>query len=204
MAILAFDIYGTVLDLSSIGIDRSLLKEWRSAQLEMTWRSSLMGLWFDFDEITRISLRYAMNKIGLAADEEEILRKWYGMAAYEDSKYICVLGEKHSIYALTNGTRRSIEEVLERNGLLRCFKGIYTAENVKKYKPSVEIYGGFLSWIGSGDAYLVSANPFDISGAKNAGMRAIYINRHGLPIDPLAPPPDHIVTSIADIINLSI
>jgi FMN phosphatase YigB (HAD superfamily) len=182
MAILAFDIYGTVLDLSSIGIDRSLLKEWRSAQLEMTWRSSLMGLWFDFDEITRISLRYAMNKIGLAADKEEFLRKWYGMAAYEDSKYICVLGEKHS----------------------RCFKGIYTAENVKKYKPSVEIYGGFLSWIGSVDAYLVSANPFDIYGAKNAGMRAIYINRHGLPIDPLAPPPDHIVTSIADIINLSI
>jgi len=32
------------------------------------------------------------------------------MATYEDSKYICILDEKHSIYALTNGTRRSIEK----------------------------------------------------------------------------------------------
>ncbi|MEM4971764.1 MAG: HAD hydrolase-like protein [Sulfolobales archaeon] len=142
MAILAFDIYGTVLNLDSIGIDRSLLREWRSTQLEMTWRSSLMGIWLDFDEITRISLRYAMEKIGLTADEEEILRRWDSMVAYEDSKYICILGEKHSIYALTNGTRRSIEKVLERNGLLRCFKGIYTAEDVRKYKPSPEIYRG--------------------------------------------------------------
>jgi len=41
----------------------------------MTWRSSLMDLRFDFDEITRISLRYAIYKIGLAVNEEEILRK---------------------------------------------------------------------------------------------------------------------------------
>jgi len=134
VAVLAFDVYGTILDLDSLGIERDLLREWRAAQLEMTWRASLMGIWLDFDELTRISLRYVLRRRGLEIGEEEILRRWEELRAYEDSRYICTIAEKHSVYALTNGTRRSIEKALERNGLLGCFRGIYTAEAVRKYK----------------------------------------------------------------------
>jgi len=63
---------------------------------------------------------------------------------------------------------------------------------------------GFLSWIGTGSAYLVSSNPFDIAGARNAGMGAIYVDRHGLPEDPLAPPPNYVVSSIGEILGLPI
>jgi len=204
LAILAFDVYGTILDLDSMEIDRDLLRDWRTEQLGMTWRATLMGLWLDFDELTRISLRYVLRKRGLDLGEEEILRRWEGLRAYEDSSYICALAERHSIYALTNGTRRSIERALERNGLLGCFEGIYTAESVRRYKPSAEIYRGFLAWVGSSTGYLVSSNPFDIAGARNAGMDAIYVNRHRLPEDPLAPPPSYVVSNIGEILGLPI
>ncbi len=204
MAILAFDVYGTLLDLGSIGIDPDLLREWRSVQLEMTWRSTLMGIWIDFDEITRLSLKYVANRRKIDLDEDALLKKWEQVEPYEDAKHVCILREKHEPYVLTNGTRKSVEKLLKRAGIIECFRGIYTAEAVKKYKPAREIYIGFLNWAGAEKAFLVSSNPFDVAGAKNAGMGAIYVNRHGLPTDPLARPPDYRVTSIDEIAYLSI
>jgi FMN phosphatase YigB (HAD superfamily) len=53
-------------------------------------------------------------------------------------------------------------------------------------------------------AYLVSSNPFDVSGAKNAGMKAIYLNRYNLPADLLADKPDFEIKSLNELEKLNL
>lgn len=203
MAVLAFDVYGTLFDLSSLGVEPGLLAEWRAVQLEMTWRATLMGLWLDFDEITRLSLGFVAARRGLRLDVEALARRWLELEPYGDARGLCRLAGRHALYVLTNGARRSVEALLARAGLSGCLAGTYTAEAVRRYKPAPEVYRGFMRWAGVGEgAYLVSSNPFDVAGAKNAGMRAIYLNRHGAPPDPLGPPPDHVVRSLDELERL--
>jgi FMN phosphatase YigB (HAD superfamily) len=60
--ILAFDLYGTLFSTQILGVPREVMDSWRRKQLEYTWRSTLMGEWRDFDEITRMSLRYVIRE----------------------------------------------------------------------------------------------------------------------------------------------
>jgi len=59
----------------------------------------------------------------------------------------------------------------------------YLVDSVKKYKPSPDVYHGLLRFLGKEenpeDVWLVSGNPFDIVGARNVGMSAVWVNRGG-------------------------
>ena len=77
--------------------------------------------------------------------------------------------------------------------MLEYFKGIFSAEFVRAYKPSPLVYIRFLEFVGAkqGDeVYLVSSNPFDVIGAKNAGLGGIYVNRREVPVYPFGIEPD--------------
>ncbi|MCH4816047.1 MAG: haloacid dehalogenase type II [Saccharolobus sp.] len=186
--ILAFDLYGTILDLSGIS------QEMRRKQLEYTWLLTIMGRYVDFDEVTKMAIRYTIGE-GKMEDE---LNKWRSLRAHPDVVYLKDISTIADIYILSNGTTRSIEELLRLNGMLNYFKGIFSAEKVKEYKPSPKVYRYFLEAI-KGEAYLVSSNPFDVIGAKNAGMKAIYVNRRNLQVDPLGYEPDVVVKDFKEL-----
>jgi len=184
MTVLAFDIFGTILDTSEI------IQEFRTKQLEYTWLLTLMGKYMDFEEITKRALMHVLKSHHEEHRFEEELRKWRNLKAYNDAIYLKDISKLVDIYALSNGSVNEVREHLNRNGLLSYFKGIFSAENVKEYKPSPKVYKYFMSSIRDEDAYLVSSNPFDVIGAKNAGMKAIYVNRRNLIVDPLDYEPD--------------
>jgi len=184
MTVLAFDIFGTILDTSEI------IQEFRTKQLEYTWLLTLMGKYMDFEEITKRALMHVLKSHHEEHKFEEELRKWRNLKAYNDAIYLKDISKLVDIYALSNGSVNEVREHLNRNGLLSYFKGIFSAENVKEYKPSPKVYKYFMSSIRDEDAYLVSSNPFDVIGAKNAGMKAIYVNRRNLIVDPLDYEPD--------------
>jgi 2-haloalkanoic acid dehalogenase type II len=184
MTVLAFDIFGTILDTSEI------IQEFRTKQLEYTWLLTLMGKYMDFEEITKRALMHVLKSLHEEHRFEEELRKWRNLKAYNDAIYLKDISKLVDIYALSNGSVNEVREHLNRNGLLSYFKGIFSAENVKEYKPSPKVYKYFMSSIRDEDAYLVSSNPFDVIGAKNAGMKAIYVNRRNLIVDPLDYEPD--------------
>ncbi|QGA54187.1 haloacid dehalogenase type II [Sulfolobus sp. E5-1-F] len=186
--ILAFDLYGTILDLSSVS------QEMRRKQLEYTWLLTIMGRYVDFDEITKMAIRYTLGEDKM----EEELNKWRNLRAHQDSIYLKDISTIADIYILSNGTTKTIEELLKLNGLLSYFKGIFSAEKVKEYKPSPKVYKYFLEAV-KGEAYLVSSNPFDVIGAKNSGMKGIYVNRRNMPFDPLGYEPDVVVKDFKEL-----
>ncbi|AHC50800.1 haloacetate dehalogenase [Sulfolobus acidocaldarius SUSAZ] len=184
--VLAFDVFGTILDLSPI------IQEFRRKQLEYTWLLTILGKFATFEEITRLALRSTLLSRGDIEKFDEELNKWNNLRSHSDAKYLQHISEIVDIYALSNGSVKEVSMHLEHNGLLKFFKGIVSAEEVKVYKPSPLVYKLFMKNVSS-NAYLVSSNPFDIIGAKNAGMGAIFVNRFNQSIDPLGYQPDLIV-----------
>src|SRR5437660_2348965 len=71
-AAIAFDAYGTLLDVASLGSELANLDGaarqrfvalWRSKQLEYTWLRTLMGRYVDFESVSGEALRYAMKSM---------------------------------------------------------------------------------------------------------------------------------------------
>lgn len=185
--ILGFDLFGTILDTSNV------IQEFRRRQLEYTWLLTLMGRYLEFEEITKRALRYVLKTMGEENKFDEELAKWNNLKAYPDAIYLKDISREAEIYILSNGSEREVRQHLTRNGLLEYFKGIFSAEFVRVYKPSPIVYTRFLEFVGAkqeDEVFLVSSNPFDVMGAKNAGLGGIYVNRRGVLVDPLGIEPD--------------
>ena len=69
-----FDAYGTLYDVQSVadvtedafpGYGEIITQVWRIKQLEYTWLRSLMRRYRDFSEVTRDSLAYTLDSLGL-------------------------------------------------------------------------------------------------------------------------------------------
>lgn len=89
----------------------------------------------------------------------------------------------------SNGQKSMVENSVLRSHDLgpqsSVFADIITVDEVKKYKPTPDVYQYLARKVGKGpdeykDIWLISGNPFDITGAKNAGLRAGWIDRSGL------------------------
>lgn len=62
------------------------------------------------------------------------------------------------------------------------FKNIVTVEEVQKFKPHPDVYYHLAAKVGKtreqmGDMWLISGNPFDIVGAKAAGINSVWVDR---------------------------
>ncbi|AKV74127.1 MULTISPECIES: haloacid dehalogenase type II [Metallosphaera] len=166
--ILAFDVFGTLLDTSSFP------QEIRRKQLELTWVYTVMEKFVPFREITRQAIRdYLLVNEG---KEEELMNSWLNLKAYPDVKFLGDISALADVFALSNGSVEEVKDHLRRNGILGFFKGIVSAEEVRAYKPSPRVYKHFMESVGY-PAFLVSSNWFDLMGARNAGMGTIYLNR---------------------------
>lgn len=91
----------------------------------------------------------------------------------------------------SNGTdamvRNSIAQAEGLRPHVDVFRDIVTVEEVRAFKPDRRVYEHLLQRLGRqddhaharADVWVVSANPFDIVGAKAAGLKAAFIDRAG-------------------------
>ncbi|MGC9105587.1 MAG: haloacid dehalogenase type II [Thermoprotei archaeon] len=190
--ILAFDLYGTLFSTEIPGVPREVMAEWRRKQLEFTWRLTLMGEWRDFDEVTRLALEYVREEFKVKLDDR-VLEEWKRLKPFPDIDALREIREEK--WVLTNGVESTAREILKNANALDLIKGVFSAERVKAYKPSERVYKAFLQEVG--EAVLISSNPFDVAGAKRAGMKAIYVRRAERPhSDFLGFTPDAVVESL--------
>ena len=89
---------------------------------------------------------------------------------------------------------------------LKCFPvkfaAVITSEEARCYKPEPGLFHQMLGRLGitAEEAVYVGDRQFeDVKGASGVGMRSVWINRAGLPLDPELPKPDYQVTSLMQI-----
>ncbi len=189
----AFDIYGTLIDTGGIsamlepdmGEQATLFAQlWRQKQLEYSFRRGLMRHYRDFSLCTAQALDYAALSFGLTLSEErreQLLAAYRKLPAFDD----VVEGLNSAkaagvrLYAFSNGTAPDIAQLLEHAGISHYFQDIISVDEVHSFKPDPAVYRHFLNRSASKnhEAWLVSANPFDVIGAATVGMQSIWLQR---------------------------
>jgi 2-haloacid dehalogenase len=103
--------------------------------------------------------------------------------------------------ALTNSTERVATAQLTHAGLLDAFEAVLSADTVRRLKPAPEPYHLAATRLGvaPADVLLVAAHAWDVAGARAAGCQAAFVARPGKVPDPLAHPPDLVVTDLDDL-----
>jgi len=204
--VLALDIYGTILDTNRIASSiqtntrcstdfaRRLSELWRRYQLEYTWRLNSIGLYEPFDVVTKNSLKHAAAELELPLSDDTItalVGDYNHLLPFEDAvpaiQDLKRLGNV-DIVIFSNGTNEMVTAAVNAalpQELLPL--PLFLVDSVKRYKPAPEVYKGLLNDVSeiSGarsdalNVWLVSGNPFDVTGARAAGLGAIWIDRAG-------------------------
>jgi 2-haloacid dehalogenase len=180
---------------------------WRTTQLEYTWRRSLMELYVPFSVCTAQALDFAARSLGhqLAPGATEALLQTYcRLPAFPEvaAGLERMRGGGNRVAAFSNGEAAVVRAVLTNAGLLGAFEDVVSVDELQIYKPAAAVYRHLAARLKTAapDTWLVSSNPFDVIGAKAAGLRAAWVCRDPRAIlDPWGFAPDLIV---ADLIEL--
>jgi 2-haloacid dehalogenase len=205
--LVAFDLYGTLLDISRL-VSRmeplvqsnaaNLLARWRTAQLERTWRLNREGRYERWDHVTTAALAEVAPELSQAT-RERLSELWLTLPAYPEAaatlEALRTAGARRAI--LSNGTRAMIAKALEENSLV--VDHILSADDVRVYKTHPRVYALLDKQAVQDRTLFVSSNGWDVDGARRGARITAWIDRGG---DPPQIPPAYRVTSLSEIPGL--
>jgi 2-haloacid dehalogenase len=186
-----FDAYGTLYDVQSVaavtdhaflGYGELITQIWRLKQLEYTWLRSLMNRYEDFSVITRDSLTFTLNVLGLtfnAAVFDRIMDKYIHLDLYPDAKQALAGLKDRKLAILSNGSTDMLNALVRNTGLDSILTATISVDSTKTFKPSPRSYELIESNLDvkPSEVLFVSSNPFDACGAKTFGLNVAWIER---------------------------
>jgi 2-haloacid dehalogenase len=196
--ILAFDVFGTVVDWRSsviaegeqLGKAKGLVVDW--AAFADAWRAvyrpSLDRVqkgelpWTKLDDLHRTSLEKILTQFkieGLGSEEiDPFNRVWHRLKPWPDSVMgLQRLKTRFVITTLSNGNTSLLTNMAKHAGL--PWDCILCAETVHHYKPDAEIYRLVpdLFDLRPEQVMLVAAHENDLQAAKTHGLRTAFVHR---------------------------
>ena len=188
---IVFDAYGTLYDVQSVatvteeafpGHGEVITQIWRMKQLEYSWLRSLMERYVDFWTVTRDSLAYTLECLGLSYEErvfDRILQKYRSLDLYPDAKAALGKLNGHKLAILSNGSQDMLDAVVQNSGLSSVLSATISIDTKKIFKPSPATYKLIESTleVAPSEVLFVSSNAFDACGAKSFGLRVAWIER---------------------------
>ena len=217
---LAFDIFGTVMNLSGsltgpagdfLAAHGSMLPgeafyaEWRDRQRIEQYQDNLLMLGHSgYLETCRRAFVYCLKKHDVGYTDEavrEFMKAYDGLQPFGDAiQGLRKLAGRYRLVALSNGEQWYLEELLGNNVPVG-FDAIISVDQVGAFKPSPGIYRKAVQRLGCepSEIMMVAAHSFDILGAQACGFRAAYVNRYGLPTEESEYQPDIIVEDFVEL-----
>ena len=211
---LAFDIFGTVMDLTGslsgpVGdflaahgsrmSGEAFYADWRDRQRIEQYQDNLLMLGHSgYLETCRRAFVYCLKKHNVSHTDEavrEFMETYKRLQPFDDAiQGLRMLAKRYRLVALSNGEQWYLEELL-CNNVPMTFDAIISVDQVGAFKPSPGIYRKALQRLGCepGEIMMVASHSFDILGAQACGFRAAYVDRYGLPTEVSEYQPDIIV-----------
>ncbi|MGZ4234476.1 MAG: haloacid dehalogenase type II [Solirubrobacteraceae bacterium] len=216
---LVFDVFGTLVDwrtgiaeaFRSSGLDgdpAELAEDWRGRYVPILAEvNDQKRPWGNFDELHLVTLDDLLRERGLDASAEtrrRLVAAWHALDPWSDVREgLEELRSTHVVATLSNGHVAMLVD-LARHGDLR-FDCLLSAELAGVYKPDADVYltAARLLAVDPGELMLVAAHPWDLKGARGAGLRSALVRRpleHG-PDTPSRDDPDaaHVVGDLHEL-----
>ena len=212
-----FDAYGTLFDVNSAarrcaeepGREQfstswpSISAQWREKQLSYSWLLTVLKKYVDFWEITKNSLDYALESVGLSYDNElkqRLLKLYMELEAYDEvHSVLSELKEKTIACAiLSNGSKFMLNSAVQSSGIKAFIDKVMSVDDVGTFKPDPLVYKLVVDNLSfqKKEVLFISSNGWDIAGAASYGFQTMWINRLGTPVERLPFKPDFIASDL--------
>ncbi len=217
---LTFDLFGTILDLGGSltpFIDESLnaraadvsadefWAQWRYRQRIEQYQDTIMMLGHSgYLETVRRALHYTLrgNSIDASPDTvKEFMRGWRQLSPFpEVLDALSRLQSQYQLVVLSNGDP-SFLEYLVKERVAWDFGDVISVTSVGAFKPHPAVYRAAAGKLGLevNECLMVSANSFDIIGARACGFSGAFVNRYGLPYEDTSYQPDVTVRDFTEL-----
>ena len=202
---IAFDAYGTIFDVLSIGTLAEHFFPGRGAELSSLWRvkqidyarlRTLSDRYEPFSRVTRDALSYSTRAMGLAMTEEQaeaLMSEYDRLAVFPDAAEALLRLKtlRIPLAILSNGDPPMLDAIVANGGLDGVFDHLLSADSVGRFKTSPEAYelGPKAFGCAVDEILFVSSNCWDACGATWYGYRSFWINRAGMPLEELGVEP---------------
>ena len=208
----AFDAYGTLFDVHSAAAKYSaeigpnwerLSQVWRAKHLEYTWVWAGTGRHTTFWKLAGDSLDTAIATVGgiPVGIRDKLMASYRTLDAYPE--VAGVLGQLKArgakLAILTNGDPDMIADAVRSAKLDSVFDHLITVHEAGIFKPHRPVYDLVAKHFGMplSKVSFQSSNRWDVTAAKVAGMRGVWVNRTNAPPEYPDTPPDLVVRDLA-------
>lgn len=190
---LVFDVFGTLVDWRS-GVAEAFRASGVSGdpvELADAWRARYRPVlaevnegsrpWGDFDDLHLVTLDDLLTERGVELPVEErrrLVGAWHRLDPWPDVRTgLEALRRRRVVASLSNGHVALLVD-LARHADLR-FDCVLSAELAHAYKPAPEVYqaAARLLSVEAAELMLVAAHPWDLEGARKAGLQTAFVNR---------------------------
>ena len=225
--LIAFDAYGTLFDVYSMGQLAEELFPGRGQEFSVMWRDRQIDYtrlvtmsdpnpsgskyYLPFWELTIRSLRYVGKRMNLSltlANEQRLMDQYAKLTSFEDSlRVVKAIQEKGiSTAILSNGSREMLTTVVESNGLKPYLDKVVTVEDVRLFKTAPQAYELLLKAfpVQKAEVLFVSSNAWDALAAKWYGFDVFWVNRLGHPFEEIGEKPNYEGNSLTKVLEVVI
>ena len=223
--LIAFDAYGTLFDVYSMGQlaeeifpshGQALALMWRDRQIEYTRLVTMSDpnpagskYYLPFWDLTIRSLRYVCKRMSLElsiADENRLMDQYAKLTGFEDSlRVLKAIKDKGITTAiLSNGSKEMLATVVESNGLKPYLDKVVTIEDVRLFKTAPQAYELLLKAfpVQKEEILFVSSNAWDALAAKWFGFDVFWVNRLGHPYEEIGEKPNYEGSSLSKVLEV--
>ena len=217
---LTFDLFGTVLDLGGSltpfigqflalkGSDADPAEfwaQWRYRQRIEQYQDNIVDLGHSgYLEVARRAFAYVLRLNDVEATRDEIkdfMVAWQSLTPFpEVVAGLERLKTRFKLVALSNGEPDFLAHLV-KNRIKWDFDDVISVQVVGAFKPHPGVYRRAAHILGLeiGECLMVSANSFDVMGARACGMRGAFVNRYALPYEDSPHVPDVRVTNFTEL-----
>lgn len=198
---IAFDAFGTLFDVYSVGAlaeqlypgkGDALAALWRQKQIEYSFLRTLSGRYKPFLEVTEDGLAFAAKKLGLAlgdSQKRQLMNQYSCLSPFPEN--LAALKELHALgipmAVLSNGTPGMLDVAIKSAGMTGLFDHVLSVDAVRQYKTAAAAYqlGPDAFAFPAREILFVSSNGWDVAGATWFGYTTFWINRSQQPLEAL-------------------
>ena len=212
-----FDVYGTLLDVYSVGLraeqmfpgaGERLARAWRDKQIDYSRLVSMSGRYRPFWQLTRDALQVSAAALRLpldAAGEDSLMNEYRHLSAFPENRAVLLALADRGIPAgvLSNGDPDMLDVTLRSAGLIELIDPILSVHATRRYKtdPAAYALGPQALGLAASEILFVSSNCWDAIGATWYGYTTLWINRADAPMEQLGVQPTRVGHSLRDVLE---
>jgi len=217
---LTFDLFGTILDLGgsltpfisrwlrarkSNASAEQFWTQWRYRQRIEQYQDNIVAMGHSgYLTTCRRACVYVAQQLGVkftSAHIDQLMQAWQQLKPFDDVlPALKIMSRKYRLVALSNGEAEFLDHLCKTR-IRWKFDAVISVQVVGSFKPHPGVYrqGAAMLGLEVGQCLMVSANSFDVMGARMCGMRGAFVNRYNLPYEDTPFVPDLTVTNFREL-----